>query len=458
MKLIRRIFPIRTSLDTKFSRRLPPWEKIDPARYREVVHQVRMFLEGKDEALLAVLKKKMAREAERLNFEAAARIRDQIEHIQKVIERQKIISRDFLDRDVIGFYRGEEGVALYLLFLRRGKLLGGRGFGLPPSGLPESEILESFVRQYYGTGKFIPKQILLPAALPGQRFIEQWLAEEKKKKVRILAPARGEKKHLLDMARENAQNFILPRTGREVEADKLLATLREKLHLFKIPRRIEAFDISDILGLYAVGSMVYFQDGKPDKDRYRHFKIRRVAGADDYGMMREVLLRRYQKALAKNDLPDLVLVDGGRGQLNVAREVFQELKIQGVDLLSLAKERTGEGLDPFEKKKTEEKIFHPRFPEPFILERHSPLLNFLDRIRDEAHRFAITYHKKIRGKGTIQSLLEEIPGIAAVRQKELLEFFGSIEKIRKATVEELLQVPGMNRKAAEALYQFFHPT
>lgn len=457
VKLIRRIFPIRTSLDTKFSRRLPPWEKIDLARYQEVVHQVRMFLEGKDELLLAVLKKKMAGEAERLNFEGAARIRDQVEHIQKVIEKQKIISRDFLDRDVIGFYRGEEGIAVYLLFLRRGKLLGGRGFALPPSELPEGEILESFIQQYYGPGKFILHQILLPVALPNQRFIKRWLADEKKKRVQILIPARGEKKHLLDMARENAQSFIVPRTGDEEETEKLLATFREKLHLFKIPRLIEAFDISDILGLYAVGSMVCFQDGKPDKDRYRHFKIKTVAGADDYGMMKEVLLRRYRKALAENDLPDLVLVDGGRGQLNVAREVFQELKIQGVDLLSLAKERIGEGPGPFEKKKTEEKIFHPRFPEPFILERHSPLLNFLDRIRDEAHRFAITYHKKIRGKWTIQSLLEEIPGIGPVRQKELLEFFGSIEKIGEATVEELLRVPGMNRKAAQTVYQFFHP-
>jgi excinuclease ABC subunit C len=174
-------------------------------------------------------------------------------------------------------------------------------------------------------------------------------------------------------------------------------------------------------------------------------------------MMREVLLRRYQKALAENDLPDLVLVDGGRGQMNVAREVFQELKIQGVGLLSLAKERTGEGPGPFEKKKTEEKIFHPRFPEPFILERHSPLLNLLDRIRDEAHRFAITYHKKIRGKGAIQSVLGEMPGIGPVRRKKLLEFFGSPEKIGEATVEELIRVSGMNRKAARTVYQFFHP-
>ncbi len=456
VNLIRRIFPIRTSLDTKFTHRLPSWGKVEPAGYREVVHQVRMFLEGKNESLIAALKKKMAEEAKRLNFEAAARIRDQIEHIQKVIEKQKIISRGFLDQDVIALYRGEERVAIYLLFLRRGKLLGGRGFTLPPSELPEGEILESFIQQYYRPGKFIPQQILVPAALPGQRVVEQWLGEEKKKKVRILVPARGEKRRLLKMARENAENFLLPRSGREEDLEKLLTTFQKKLHLLKIPQRIEAFDISDILGLYAVGSMVCFQDGKPDKERYRLFKIKTVAAADDYGMMKEVLLRRYRKLLAENDLPDLVLVDGGRGQLNVAREVFQELGIQGVDLLSLAKERIEGSPGPFEMERKEEKIFHPQFAEPFILERHSPLLNFLDRIRDEAHRFAIAYHKKIRGKGTIKSLLREIPGIGAVRQKDLLEFFGTVEKIREVTVEELLRVPGMNRRTAQAVFQFFH--
>jgi len=456
LKLIRRIFPIRTSLDTKFTRRLPSWGKVEPAGYREVVHQVRMFLEGKNESLIASLKKKMAGEANRLNFESAARIRDQIEHIRKVIEKQKIISREFLDQDVIALVRGEEKVAIYLLFLRRGKLLGGRGFGLPPSELPEGEILESFIQQYYGPGKFIPQQILVPAVLPGHRVIEEWLGEEKKKKVRILAPSRGEKWNLIKMARENAENFLLPRSGREEDMDKLLSALQEELHLLNIPRRIEAFDISDILGLYAVGSMVCFREGKPDKERYRHFKIKTAAVADDYKMMREVLLRRYRKVLSEDELPDLVVVDGGRGQLNVAREVFQELEIQGVDLLGLAKERIEGGPGPWGMEKTEEKIFHPQFAEPFILERHSPLLNFLDRIRDEAHRFAIAYHKKIRGKGTIKSRLGEIPGIGTARQKVLLEFYGTVEKIREATVEELLRVPGMNRRTAQTVFHFFH--
>jgi excinuclease ABC subunit C len=325
LKLIRRLFPIRTSLDTKFTRSHPPWEKMDREQYQEVVRQVRVFLEGKNDALLAALKKKMAEEARRLNFETAARVRDQIEHIHRVLEKQKVISRDFLDQDVIGFYRGEEGVAVYLLFLRRGKLLGGKGFALHLSELAEAEILESFIQQYYGGGKFIPRQILVPAALPGRKLIEEWLRGERKKKVRILAPSRGQKRQLLNLARENARNFLAPRKKGEEETSELLAAWREKLRLGRIPRRIEAFDISDIGGLHAVGSMVVFQDGKPDKGRYRHFKIKTVTGPDDYGMMREVLLRRYQKARDEDDLPDLVLIDGGRGQLNVAREVFQEL-------------------------------------------------------------------------------------------------------------------------------------
>jgi excinuclease ABC subunit C len=201
--------------------------------------------------------------------------------------------------------------------------------------------------------------------------------------------------------------------------------------------------------------MVFFEDGKPDKDRYRHFKIKTIGEADDYGMMYEVLLRRYQRGVEENDLPDLVLLDGGRGQLNVAQEVFKELKVKDIDLLSLAKERPVEESRPSRFRKTEEKVFHPQFREPFLLGRHSPFLHFLDRIRDEAHRFAITYHKKVRSRETIKSELGEIQGIGKMRQKELLRFFGSVEKIKKATERELTEVPKMNRKSAQTVYRFF---
>jgi excinuclease ABC subunit C len=470
LKLIRRLFPIRTCIDTKFSHRLRPcinYEmgrcpgpccgKITPNQYWEMVHQVRMFLEGKNRELVERLKKKMEEESEQLRFEAAAKIRDQIEHIEKVIERQKIVSRDFLDQDVIGFHRQENTIIIHPLFVRGGKLLGGKGFTFSSTDLPDEEILSSFLHQYYREGKFIPEQILIPKAIPEQTFIEGWLTELKGKRVRAFVPLKGDKKHLLKMACENAEKFFLAKAELEKDQEKLLGALREKLRLGRVPRRIEAFDISNLQGGYAVGSMVTFEDGKPVNERYRHFKIKTIEGADDYGMMYEVLLRRYQKAIEENDLPDLVLLDGGRGQLNVAQEVFKELKIKEVDLISLAKERTLQGTRSSQFGKTQEKVFHPQYKEQLILGRHSSVLLFLDRIRDEAHRFAITYHKKVRSRETIRSALGEIPGIGRVRQKELLKCFGSIEKIKESTVEELIEAPKMNSKLARIVYAFFHP-
>lgn len=469
LKLIRRLFPIRTCFDTKFSHRLRPcvnYEmgrcagpccgKIDPVQYREIVHQVRMFLEGKNKDLVERLKQRMEEEAEQLHFEAAAKIRDQVEHIENVIEKQKIVSRDFVDQDVIGFHRQDHAIIIYPLFVRAGRLLGGKGFTLSSIGLPDEEVLSSFLRQYYHEGKFIPEQVLIPKAFPEQTLVEQWLTERRGKKVKVLIPMKGDKKHLLEMACENAGKFLLAETELEKDEEKLLETLRERLHLRKISRRIEAFDISNFQGVYAVGSMVSFEDGKPDKERYRHFKIKTIEGADDYGMMYEVLLRRYKKAIEENDLPDLILLDGGRGQLNVAQEVLKELGVKDVDLISLAKERTVDGPHPSRFRKTEEKIFHPQYKEPLILERHSSLLHLLDRIRDEAHRFAVTYHQKVRGRETIKSALGGIPGIGRVRQKELLKYFGSVEKIKEASLEVLAEAPKINVTLAREVYTFFH--
>jgi excinuclease ABC subunit C len=471
LKLIRRLFPIRTCVDTKFTHRLRPCinyemgrcpgpccQEVDPIKYKEVVHQVRMFLAGKNRDLLESLQKKMEEESERLHFEAAAKIRDQITHIERVIEKQKIVSQDFLDQDVIGFHRQDHKIIVYPLFVRAGRLMGGKGFVFPSTGLLDEEILSSFLFQYYREGKFIPEQILIPKLVPDQDFVEQWLTELKGRKVRIFVPMKGAKKDLLEMACENAERFLLAKEELEKNREELLQDLKGKLHLKKVPRRIEAFDISNFQGGNAVGSMVFFENGEPHKEQYRHFKIKTVEGADDYGMMYEVLLRHYQKAVEENDLPDLILLDGGRGQLNVAQEVFKELKVKDIDLISLAKERSLEELRLSRFRKTEEKIFHPQFREPIILGRHSSLLHFLDRIRDEAHRFAITYHKKIRSKGTIKSILGEIPGIGKMRQKELLKFFGTVEKIKEATEGELVKVPKMNRKSAQIVYQFFHPS
>ena len=468
LRLIRRLFPIRTCLDTKFSGRLRPcinYEmdrctgpccgKIDRGQYQEIVHQVKMFLEGKNKDLVESLKKKMEEESQQLHFEKAAKIRDQIDYIEHVIEKQKMVSSDFVDQDVIGFHRQNHMFAIHPLFIRGGKLLGGKGFTIPSKGLPDEEVLFSFLHQYYREGKFIPEQILIPKTLPEQNLVEQWLTELKGKRVRIFAPLKGDKKHLLRMACENAQQFLLGKDKLEKSEKKLLEVLKEKLRLKKIPWRIEAFDISNLQGGNAVGSMVVFENGKPNKERYRHFKIKTIEGADDTGMMYEVLLRHYQKSIEMNDLPDLVLLDGGRGQLNVGLEVLKELRIQEVDLISLAKEKAVESSRLSRTRKTEEKIFHPQYKEPILLGKHSPLLHLLDRIRDEAHRFAITYHKNVRIRETIRSVLREIPGIGELRQKELLKFFGSVEKIKEATEEELAKAPKMNRTIAPIVYQFF---
>ncbi len=468
LKLIRRLFPIRTCRDTKFFHRLRPcinYEmgrcpgpccgKIDPVQYREMIRQTRMFLEGKNRDLLARLKKKMDKESEQLYFEKAARSRDQIEHIKKVIEKQKIVSRDFVDQDVIGFHREDHTVVIHPLFVRAGKLLGGKGFTFPSTGLPDEEVLSSFLRQYYREDRFIPERILIPKSIPEQGLAEEWLKEMKGKRVWILVPQKGDKKELLQMACDNAEKFLIAKTDYEEERGKLLEALKERLNLNRTPKRIEAFDISNLQGGDAVGSMVSFEDGQPAKERYRHFRIKTVEGADDYGMMYEVLLRRYRKAVEKNDLPDLVLLDGGRGQLNVAQEVFKELRIKEVDLLSLAKARRV-GDHRFHIEKLGEKVFHPQHKEPIVLGKQSPLLRFLDRIRDEAHRFAITFHKKVRKRETIRSVLEEVPGIGRTRQRELLKYFGSVEKIKEATLEELGRVPKMTPKSARSVYDYFH--
>jgi excinuclease ABC subunit C len=466
LRLIRRLFPIRTCIDTKFSRRLRPCinyemgrcpgpccDKIDPVRYREVVSEVRMFLEGKNRDLVESLEHRMKEESESLNFERAAKIRDQVRYIEEVIEKQKIVSRDFVDQDVIGIYHQDHSIILHPLFVRKGKLLGGKGFVLPSSGIPDEEVLSSFLHQYYRKERFIPDEILVPRPIPEQGVLEGWLKDLKGKRVRVVFPIRGDRKQLLEMASENAKKFYLAETQAEGDQEKILENLKEELHLRRIPRRIEAFDISNLQGGYAVGSMVSFEHGRPVKDRYRHFKIKTVAGADDYGMMYEVLLRRYGNP--ENDLPDLVLLDGGRGQLNIAQEVFNELKIERIDLLSLAKERPAENL-PSGDRKTEEKVFHPHYKEPFVLGRRSPLLHLLDRVRDEAHRFAVTYHKKVRKRETIKSVIGEIPGIGKARQRELLRYFGSAEKVREADPGELAKAPKMNARLALAVYSFLH--
>jgi excinuclease ABC subunit C len=469
LKLIYKWFPLRACKDTKFKNRTRPCVnyqmgrclapcvgKVDAQTYREIVKEVRLFLKGKDRELIRILKEKMREKSERLDFEGAARIRDQIQSVEKVIEKQHVVSKGFLDQDVIGFHRNG-GLGVQTLFVRNGMLMGGRFFTLSHREWPNEEIISSFINQFYGEGKFIPQEILLPFSLQDRPLFEQWLTEKKGSRVRLMVPKRGDRLHLLRMAMDNAEKALLSKATLETDPQHILRQLQEKLRLNRFPNRIEAFDISDIKGGFAVGSMVVFEGGEPLKSKYRHFRIRSSLGADDYGKMYEILARRYQRAVREGDLPDLVMVDGGKGQMNVALEVLRELGIDGVDVIGLAKDRVQRGHAPTIERKGE-RIFLPKRKEPISLGRTSPALHVLQHIRDESHRFAITYHKKLRHKGEFRSLLDEIPGIGGQRKKRLLRYFKSVERIREASVEELESIPTMNRKVAQQVFSFFHPT
>ncbi len=469
LKLIYKLFPLRNCKDAKFKNRTRPCinyqmgrclapcvGKVDAHTYREIVKEVRLFLEGKDHELVRILKKRMRERSDRLDFEGAARIRDQIQSIEKTIEKQHIVSKGFLDQDVIGFHRNG-GIGVQTLFVRNGMLMGGRFFSLSQQKWPDEEIISSFINQFYGEGKFIPQEILLPFSIQDHELIEQWLTEKKGGKVKLMVPKRGDRRHLVRMATENAERAHRSKTELESDPEHILRELEQKLRLAHFPRRIEAFDISDIKGEFAVGSMVVFEGGEPLKSHYRHFRIKSLSGADDYGMMYEILTRRYQRAVKEGGLPDLLMVDGGKGQMNVALGVLKELGIEGIDVIGLAKDRVQKGRAPTLERKGE-RIYLPKRKNPISLGKTSPALRLLQHIRDESHRFAVTYHKKLKHKGDFHSLLDEIPGIGRVKKKQLLRHFKSVKRIKEASMEELESIPSMNRKSAQQLFSFFHRT
>ena len=333
--------------------------------------------------------------------------------------------------------------------------MGNLEYGFDDNEFPDEEVLSELLTQFYQGVRFVPDEILVPVMLEDAEAREELLSERKGKKVSVVHPQRGDKVRLVEMAQENArQSFVEKRRGAE-QQEKTLESLRRALMLQNAPKRIECFDISNIQGNLAVGSMVVFDEGEPDKNRYRRFRIKTVEGADDFGMMYEVLTRRYQRALEENDLPDLLMVDGGKGQLGVAVEVLRELGITEVDLIGLAKMRTER--DPFaeEVEHSAERVFLPGRKNPVILRQNSTALFLLQRVRDEAHRFAITYHRQLRAKERLSSHLDAIPGVGPSRRKALLRHFGSLKRVGAATVAELTQVPGITLATAEAIHQLF---
>lgn len=432
---------------------------VSQEEYREIVAQVCLFLEGHTEKVLAHLQGKMEKAAEALQFERAAQYRDQIRAVQAVTERQKVVSAALADQDVIAFARDDGQACVHVFFVRNGKLLGREYFLLEGTeGEPDEEVMSAFLKQFYSGAAHIPREILLPERVGEALVIEQWLRDRRGRKVSLRVPQRGKAKDLVRMAQENALETLkmlraewAALNGRVTEA---LSELQAALGLPDPPSRIEAYDISNIQGALATGSMVVFVQGKPRKRAYRRFRIRTVEGADDYAMMREVLQRRFRRAVEAEEqevlqpgtrtdegwhvLPDLVLVDGGKGQLGIALQVLEEFGLQErVHVVALAKER--------------EELFLPGRPEPVRLPEGSQALFLVQRVRDEAHRFAITYHRDLRARRTLTSLLDEIPGVGPERRKRLLRQFGSLEAIREASEEELAAVPGISQALARRL-------
>lgn len=475
MRLLKKIFPLRTCKQRQLSPRDRPClnyhikrclgpccNLVERQTYRETVNEVILFLEGRQEDLMKRLRQRMEAAAENLEFEKAAELRDQLLAVEKIVERQKIVSTDLVDQDVIAMARGFDESCLTVFFIRGGKLIGREHYFLEGTDtLERGEIMATFIQQFYNQTEFTPAEILLSEDITNLELMTAWLSERRGSKVQIKAPKRGDKHKLVEMAAQNAllslEQAKLQRQAHREAVDGALAELMAALGLDKPPHRMECYDISNIQGTETVSSMVVFEEGRPKKDQYRRFKIRWVEGPNDFASMHETITRRFSRAREEQDLiekgeltskqakftklPDLIIIDGGKGQLSAAREAMGEQGFAHIATFGLAKE--------------EELLFAPGRPDPIRLPRESKGLQMLQRLRDEAHRFAITYHRKLRTQRNLKSILDEIEGIGTVRRKELYKAYKNLESIKQASVADLAKVPGMNSKAAQAVYDFF---
>lgn len=425
--------------------------------YRELVDGFIALLEGREGEVKNLLQERMDKAAEQLRYEEAARLRDQVLALEQSVERQKVSDAVAVDQDVVGLHRDGGEVEVAVMFVRGGKLTGKRTFALEWR-LDEKSLLENFLQQFYERETVLPDEILLPIEPTDADIIAEWLTERRERKVQLLMPQRGNKKKLVDLAERNAREAYRQRGSKEEARRIVLKEIADRLHLRKVPDRIECFDISNIQGAQAVGSMAVLLDGEPAKKEYRHFRIRTVEGSDDFASMAEVLQRRLDRGIKEGNLPELILLDGGKGQLSAAAAVLDETGLaERIDLASIAKSRVKSNVRGRAIEKSEERFFLPGRKNPVVLRPGSAALFMLERLRDEAHRFAITYHRKLRSKATLKSSLEEIPGVGPGRRRQLLKHFGSLRNIREATQDELLAMPGLPEKTARGIYVYFHP-
>jgi excinuclease ABC subunit C len=451
LKVIRKVFPLatceieidgtadRACIEFEIKRCMAPCTGNQTRdEYHRIVKQARQFLEGRDRELLDELRSQMEGAADREEFEEAARLRDRIYKIEQTLEKQRITQTTATDQDVLGLARQGEAVDLQILFVRSGLLIGRKDFFWPQSAdVGDEELLRATIEQFYNKEGQPPKELLVPAELADAPLIEQWLTEKRGETVRVIAPERGQKHQLVRLAEENAAAAIADHLRNEELDRQATAELKRLLRLEHPPRRIEGLDISNIMGKESVASLVVWEDGQAKKSDYRRFRIQTVVGANDFASMQEVVERRYGHT---EDLPvpDLIVIDGGLGHLAAALEGLRKVGRSHIAILGLAKARGDK----------EERIFLPGRKNPIVLRPTSPVTHLLQRIRDEAHRFAVTYHRKLRGKALISSRLDQVIGVGEIRRNRLLRHFGSLDKISQATEDELKQA-GLDTRTAQ---------
>ncbi len=460
LKLLFSLFPLRRCKGTTLKPRIRPClnhqmnnclapcaGKADISQYQDMVNKVIMFLEGRNKLLLKSLKKEMSRAAEQQEFEKAALLRDRIVALDKTLEKQIVLSKTQKDRDVFGFYRQGVSVSVALLYVRKGILGGSRRFFLDDPYGDDQAILSQVLKQLYDESNAPPAELLLPHDFEDRTVMAERLSDLSERTVSLTVAQRGEPKELVHMAGTNAKQLFDEQQNKERSWLDLAENLQKKLQLPSPPHRIECLDISNISGTHAVGSLVSFNSGEPDPKSYRHYRIKTVKGPDDYAMMREVIHRRFSRALTENDLPDLFMVDGGRGQLGIAEAVAADLHLAGaVNLIGIAKEKEDEG----------EKLYRPGRKNPIIFPSHNPLLLYLMRVRDEAHRFGVTFHRSLRRKQAFSSPLDQIPGVGKEKKKELLKTIGSLQQVSRASIEDLENVAGIGPALALEIHRFFN--
>lgn len=472
LELIRKIFPFRSCKQRTFTNDRPCLNaqihmcyapcigRIGREEYNEMIDQIALFFEGKQDGLLKRLRQEMEEAAERLDFEQAARLRDQLQGLEQIITQQKAVLGGEDDQDVIAMARGLNQCCVQIFFIRSGKIVGRENYFLRGTdGISRGEVIASFLKQFYINCQFIPRNLLVEVELDEQDVLEQWLSEKRESRVYIKVPKRGQAKELIDLVGRNALEALNKQEVEERHQHQrtagVLEQLKRLLGLAALPHRMECFDISNTQGTESVGSMIVFVDGHAKKDQYRRFKIKTVQGADDYASMKEVLTRRFQHGLEERatqrdaqadatkfaTFPDIIFMDGGRGQVNVALEVLQTLGLQ-IPVCGMVKD---------DRHRTRG-LYYNNIELPMDVD--SEIFLLITRMQDEAHRFAITYHRSLRGKRNLASVLDDIPGVGEKRKKSLLKHFGSFTKIKEATLEQLMEVDGIPGTVAEEIYYY----